>query len=115
MKLRVSLVTVLLQGLIYASICDLRALELGQPAPPIQVSQWVHGNPVNFDSGRGSNVFVVDFWATTCAPCRYTIPYLGDMQKKYRDRGVIIVGISSEPAEKVKSGLSKLGTPVKYA
>jgi thiol-disulfide isomerase/thioredoxin len=91
------------------------ALDLGDPAPRIQINEWVKGNPVDFARGRGSNVFVVDFWSTICAPCRYTIPYLGEMQKKYRDRGVVVVGISSEPVEKVKREIPRLGVAMNYA
>jgi len=89
-------------------------VQLGQTAPPIKIAEWVRGGPINLDQLRGSNVLVLDFWATTCAPCRYTIPYISELQKKFRDRGVLMVGISSEPADKVKSFLSKLDAPVGY-
>jgi thiol-disulfide isomerase/thioredoxin len=106
-------------GLVSIVLCaiagKLSALDLGDAAPKIQISEWVKGNPVDFERGRGSNVFVVDFWSTICAPCRYTIPYLGEIQKKYRDRGVVVVGISSEPANKVKHELPRLGIAVNYS
>src|SRR4051794_5291393 len=81
------------------------AAEVGDAAPPIKVTDWIKGGPINFES-RGTNVVVLDFWATTCAPCRYSIPYLSDLQKRVRSRGVLIVGIASEPVEKVKTYLS---------
>jgi thiol-disulfide isomerase/thioredoxin len=39
-------------------------------------------------------VVVVDFWATWCATCKETIPRLADMQKKFKDKGLSVVGIS---------------------
>ena len=40
---------------------NMNGLDLGEAAAPVQISEWVKGNPLNFDRGRGSNVFVLDF------------------------------------------------------
>lgn len=37
---------------------------------------------------------VVNFWATWCGPCQLEIPELVDLSAKYRDKGLVIVGIS---------------------
>lgn len=42
---------------------------------------------------------VLNFWATWCAPCREEMPAFVRLQKRWRDRGVEFVGISSEPPE----------------
>lgn len=42
------------------------------------------------------NIVLLDFWATWCPPCRQSIPELVDLQKKYRDQGVVILGISMD-------------------
>lgn len=39
-------------------------------------------------------VVVLDFWASWCAPCRRSIPWLNEMQAKYRDRGLVVIGVN---------------------
>jgi thiol-disulfide isomerase/thioredoxin len=58
---------------------------------------------------------VLDFWATTCPPCRYTIPYLSNIQNDFKSRGVVVIGISAETSATVKKLLPTLDSPVEYA
>lgn len=39
-------------------------------------------------------VVLVDFWASWCAPCRQSFPWLNEMQAKYRDSGLIVIGVN---------------------
>jgi len=47
-------------------------------------------------------VVVVDFWATYCPPCVKQMPQLADLSKRYRDKGVEVVGLTSD--EKADQG-----------
>lgn len=68
-----------------------QTLQLGNPAPKLPVAKWVKGNPVQqFEKGK---VYVVEFWATWCGPCRQTIPHLTKLAQKYQDK-VTIIGVS---------------------
>ena len=39
---------------------------------------------------------LLDFWATWCVPCRSEIPHLVELQDKYRDQGLVVLGISMD-------------------
>ena len=43
-------------------------------------------------------VVVVDFWASWCVPCRRSFPWLDEMQRKYRDDGLVIIGVNEDSA-----------------
>ena len=53
------------------------------------------GQTLVLSAYRGK-VVVLDFWATWCDPCREEIPHLVDLQNKYRDQGLQIIGISMD-------------------
>lgn len=57
------------------------------------------GDRVSLDHLKGK-IILVDFWATWCPPCRKSIPELVDLQKKYQERGLVVLGISMDHAEK---------------
>ena len=70
-------------------------LSIGDDAPALDISHWVKGNQVEaFEEGK---VYVVEFWATWCGPCRMSMPHLSSLQEKYADYDVTIVSVSDEP------------------
>ncbi|HXA15041.1 MAG TPA: TlpA disulfide reductase family protein [Opitutaceae bacterium] len=62
------------------------------PAPGWELKD-VEGKPVNFSQFKGK-VVVLDFWATWCPPCRSEIPGYVKLQEKYKDQGLVIIGVS---------------------
>ncbi len=71
-----------------------------RPAPAWTLKD-VNGREVHSSDFKGK-VVLVDFWATWCAPCRKEMPAYDALQKKYADRGLVILGLSLdevEPAE----------------
>jgi thiol-disulfide isomerase/thioredoxin len=51
------------------------------------------GEKVDLVSFQGQ-VIIIDFWATWCGPCKEEIPLLNQIHQKYRDQGVVVIGIS---------------------
>jgi thiol-disulfide isomerase/thioredoxin len=51
------------------------------------------GGSLKLSDLRGQ-VLVVDFWGTWCAPCRKQAPQLAELNKRYRDQGLTVIGMS---------------------
>ncbi|MEM7230190.1 MAG: redoxin domain-containing protein, partial [Planctomycetota bacterium] len=81
------------------------SLTVGDEAPAIEISHWLKGEPVEkFEEGQ---VYVVEFWATWCGPCRASMPHLSELQKQYEDYDVTIIGVSDEVLPTVVRFLSQ--------
>ena len=55
---------------------------------------------------------IVEFWATWCPPCRTSIPHLNDINKKYKDKGLVVIGITDEKKDVVQKFMKS--TPMEY-
>ena len=79
-----------------------KRLAVGDAAPALKVAKWVKGDEIkSFEAGT---VYVVEFWATWCGPCRKTIPHLSEVAKKFKDRKVKVIGVSIWEETKEKDG-----------
>ncbi|MEK7829995.1 MAG: TlpA disulfide reductase family protein [Acidobacteriota bacterium] len=54
------------------------------------------GSTFKLEDHRGK-VLVVDFWGTFCPPCVKQVPELIKLNDKYRDRGLVLVGLTADP------------------
>lgn len=72
---------------------------VGQPAPPLVVPQ-LDGHEFRLASLRGK-VVLVNIWATWCSPCRVEMPTLDAFYRRYRSRGLDILGLSIDEAPDV--------------
>jgi thiol-disulfide isomerase/thioredoxin len=73
-------------------------LIIGDAAPPISISKWVKGIPV--EAFAPDKVYVVEFWATWCGPCLASMPHIASLQSEYGDK-VTFIGVSAEEDEVV--------------
>jgi thiol-disulfide isomerase/thioredoxin len=92
----------------------LSAAEIGDPAAPLQIAEWLKGDAVDLAAVKGKKIVVVEFWATWCGPCIQSIPHLTEMQQQYADRGVVFVGVTSEAANVAKPFVDKMGAKMDY-
>lgn len=65
-----------------------------KPAPDFTLRD-LRGNQVSLSDFRGQPI-VLNFWATWCSPCRVEIPHLEALYTKYKDRGLVILGMNTE-------------------
>jgi thiol-disulfide isomerase/thioredoxin len=83
-------------------------LGIGDPAPALSIDRCVTGEPIDkLDAGQ---VYVIEFWATWCPPCRTSMPHLSQLQQQYGDK-VQFVGVTGETEDTVRSFLAKEESP----
>jgi thiol-disulfide isomerase/thioredoxin len=58
----------------------------------------LNGHPVKLSQWRGHRL-IVDFWATWCPPCQKEVPELNAIYRKYRARGLVVVGVSVDKVQ----------------
>ena len=76
-------------------------------APDFTLSQLENGEFI-LSSLKGK-VIILDFWATRCPPCRKEIPGFVELYKKYKDKGLEIVGVCLEGKATIKPFAEKMG------
>lgn len=86
----------------------LKAIE-NKPAPALAVENFINGDAVTLDQLKGK-VVLLDFWATWCGPCIAAIPHTNELQAKYKDKGLVIIGVcNSKGAEKMADTAKEKG------
>ena len=71
---------------------------IGTAFPALEVQGWLNGPGPTAEELAGK-ILVVDAWAHWCGPCRMAAPGLIELERKYRDRGVVFLGLTSDGKE----------------
>ena len=96
------------------STASAQDLAVGSPAPPLASGEFVQGEPVkNLEKGTA---YIVEFWATWCGPCVAAIPHVNELQKKFADKGLVVIGqnVWERDEAKVKPFIEKMGEKMTY-
>ena len=92
------------------------AAPVGAAAPALVVAQ-LDGREFDLAALHGK-VVIVNYWATWCSPCRAEMPVLDSFYKRYRSRGLVLLGMSVDEARDrpaVAALMQKLSYPAALA
>jgi thiol-disulfide isomerase/thioredoxin len=82
--------------------------KIGSKAPNLEVSSWVQGKPTNIDKEKG-NVVLVEVFQVNCPGCfLHGIPEAIDIHKKYKDKGLTVLGMATAFEDFDKNNLQNL-------
>ncbi|MFQ5423734.1 MAG: redoxin domain-containing protein [Phycisphaerae bacterium] len=91
-----------------ASAAGAAELKVGGKAPALHIDKWLQGDPIDLSAAKSDDIYVVEFWATWCGPCKMSIPHMSEMQdhfKSFKKRNVHFIGISDEKSKVVRAFL----------
>ncbi|MGU3522813.1 cytochrome c biogenesis protein DipZ [Enterobacteriaceae bacterium C23F] len=71
-----------------------KLIDAGVMPPLTGAVQWLNSPPLTAESLRGK-VVLVDFWTYSCINCLRTLPYVKAWAEKYRDQGLVVIGVHS--------------------
>jgi glutathione peroxidase-family protein len=81
---------------------------IGAKAPNLQVTTWVQGKPTNINNEKG-NVVLVEVFQVNCPGCfLYSIPETIDIYRKYKDKGLTVLGLATAFEDFDKNNLENL-------
>lgn len=78
------------------------------------INNWIGTEPLEIGDLQGK-VVLIDFWTYSCINCIRTLPYITAWDKKYRDDGLVIIGVHTpefffeEKTENVVAAMQKYG------
>ena len=63
-------------------------------APELAAGEWINSTPLKLNELRG-HVVVIEFWTFGCINCRNTLPYVKSWHDRYKEKGLIVIGVHS--------------------
>jgi peroxiredoxin len=84
------------------------AIDKGETAPPFSL-QSLDGEQISLEKLKGKVVYL-DFWASWCGPCRFSLPFMNTLLDKFANTDVVVVAVNLDSdrskAEKALSTVS---------
>ncbi|MFA5894443.1 MAG: cytochrome c biogenesis protein DipZ [Candidatus Shapirobacteria bacterium] len=73
--------------------------------------EWFNSDPLTLSKLKGK-VVIVDFWTYSCINCQRTLPYLKNWYEKYKEKGLVIIGVHS-PEFEFEKNKNNVGRAIK--
>ena len=116
LKFRLLLLLCLVQVVTYAQAKQSPTLNLGDPAPPLRVREWLKGTP--FQKFEKGHVYVLEYWATWCIPCKAAMPHLSALAREYKDKitflGIDVMERKTTSMKKIRRFVDSMGQQMDY-
>jgi len=91
---------------VFTALATASKSNVGQQLPDLKVD-YLKAKPET-----AGKPLIVEFWATWCGPCKQSIPHLNEINKKYKDKGLVIIGITDEPNQTIRQFIKSV--PIEY-
>ncbi len=76
-----------------ASGAATESVSVGSGFPPLDgATEWLNSPPLT-PQGLKGKVVVIDFWTYSCINCLRSIPYVRAWAEKYKDHGLVVIGV----------------------
>lgn len=92
-------------SLLHDYISATQTLKTGESAPDFTLNNMSH-QPTSLSSFRG-NYVLLNFWSSTCGPCRKKNPLLNEAYKAYRDKNFVILGVGLDKHDQLEKAIQK--------
>ena len=90
----------------------MQELLVGDCAPAIGIAEFLKG--AHLSTLELGQVYVLEFWATWCGPCRGCVPYLSELQDKYPQAVFLGVAVTEPNPEAVREFVAEMGDQIRY-
>ncbi len=82
--------------------------------PDLQFTEVIKGKSSDIGYWGDGKVYVIELWGTWCEPCIKNMPKLSELQQKYAEKDLMVIGYSWEKPDKVQQLVSKLNDQIQY-
>ena len=96
-----------------SSYLEAPALTVGDSAPALHVEEWLKGTPV--DGLVPGEVYLIEFWAVWCGPCRNSIPHLSALQSRRPEAKIFAIAERQPDVAKVREFVAEKAAEIGFA